>query len=688
MNVLEVIPVKSSDIEILPYDGGGHLIVQKELNYHVKVNQLVVNLLNLIDGKKTIKELAENFNKVFKKEISPENIYEILFQTLGKYHIIKNDLHEYKALGKPDYLKLSFTILNKDRVAPFANFFAPLFSYKIFYPLLIFSFLIIASIGIVEYDYFIHNIYNNPKAINPLFIALAMTFVIFLHEFGHAAACKKYGGNIGEIGFGFYLLTPVMYADVSNAWKLKKSERIVVNLGGFFMQMLVATLFGLAFFITKKIEFLGLVYMIGIISVMINLNPFFRTDGYWVLSDVTGVSNLRKNSTKKLMELLNKIIGKGNFLFTKKNVLLALYALISSTIIVLFLGWIFITDSRSIINLPYNLYLVIREMFTDGFSLEKYRRLFFPILFYVFLFRLLRNLYKRNSLGIDKNKRVEILWISVNILLSLVYLLSAVGKTMEFTSFVEKINQYPLSFTFLPHIILGVEYFLALSFGIWSFRKITPKLSMLFLVIITLTYVYGYVYLGIKDCDCFGEISLLNSNDLITVLAKNILLILASLYLVKSYLPAIKFKFPKILLSVGIVALFSFQTIKYNASKSGEYVYESIGHSIFEYPINISKKMKSSKYWFIFSPTCPHCKEAIPLVNSMAKEKENIIGITMSGKEEELKQLMQEVPINFSIEKINREKLKKITKTVPVVLEINNDTIKKVYNKTSLKQIK
>ena len=43
---------------------------------------------------------------------------------------------------------------------------------------------------------------------------------------------------------------------------------------------------------------------------VITLNPFFKFDGYWILSDVLGVANLRKKGTEWVGYVLSKIKNK------------------------------------------------------------------------------------------------------------------------------------------------------------------------------------------------------------------------------------------------------------------------------------------------------------------------------------------------------------------------------------------
>jgi putative peptide zinc metalloprotease protein len=62
-----------------------------------------------------------------------------------------------------------------------------------------------------------------------------------LHEFGHAAAGKRFGATPGDIGFGFYFIAPVFFSDLSDVWKLPPKERIIVNLGGIYFELIVAS---------------------------------------------------------------------------------------------------------------------------------------------------------------------------------------------------------------------------------------------------------------------------------------------------------------------------------------------------------------------------------------------------------------------------------------------------------------
>ena len=70
----------------------------------------------------------------------------------------------------------------------------------------------------------------------------------FIHETGHASALVSYGCKQTEIGFGIYLYYPVLYTDVSEAWKLSRQQRAMIDMAGvYFQSVFQVLLLGLYF---------------------------------------------------------------------------------------------------------------------------------------------------------------------------------------------------------------------------------------------------------------------------------------------------------------------------------------------------------------------------------------------------------------------------------------------------------
>ncbi len=61
-----------------------------------------------------------------------------------------------------------------------------------------------------------------------------------VHEFGHAYACKAFGGHVPEMGAFFILFTPLAYMDATDSWTFTKTRhRAVVTLGGMYFESIV-----------------------------------------------------------------------------------------------------------------------------------------------------------------------------------------------------------------------------------------------------------------------------------------------------------------------------------------------------------------------------------------------------------------------------------------------------------------
>lgn len=101
----------------------------------------------------------------------------------------------------------------------------------------------------------------------------------FFHELGHASACKHFGVRHGGIGFGLYLNFPVLYTDVTEVWKLDRTQRCVVNLAGVYFQSYWLIILLSVFLLTGNdiVRYLILVMNLGFVM---TLNPFFKFDGY------------------------------------------------------------------------------------------------------------------------------------------------------------------------------------------------------------------------------------------------------------------------------------------------------------------------------------------------------------------------------------------------------------------------
>jgi len=114
---------------------------------------------------------------------------------------------------------------------------------------------------------------------------------LLAHEFGHSTACLRYGVRPGHIGFAMYLIFPALYSDVTRAWSASRLQRVIIDLAGNYFQAVVGAVFLIGYQLTGEQALRVATSFIGI-SMLFSLNPVFKCDGYWVVSDALGVTNL------------------------------------------------------------------------------------------------------------------------------------------------------------------------------------------------------------------------------------------------------------------------------------------------------------------------------------------------------------------------------------------------------------
>src|SRR5581483_7024500 len=132
-----------------------------------------------------------------------------------------------------------------------------------------------------------------------LLVLLAVQVVIPWHELGHAAAARYFGARHGPMGLGLMGFGIVAYVDVGDVWRLPRRQRLVVDLGGVYFQSMTIVLFTLWAWAAAEPMLLFIVLTMDF-AMLMNLNPLFKLDGYWAVSDATGIPNLHQRVGQQL----------------------------------------------------------------------------------------------------------------------------------------------------------------------------------------------------------------------------------------------------------------------------------------------------------------------------------------------------------------------------------------------------
>lgn len=130
-----------------------------------------------------------------------------------------------------------------------------------------------------------------------------------VHELGHTSACRYFGCPHGGIGFGLYFVFPAWYADVTKAWQLGRRQRAVVDLGGVYFQAIFLIAVDAYALASGNPLAYKLAWLITF-AMLFTLNPVFKFDGYWLLSDLSGLHNLHKQVRASVGRLIATLSGR------------------------------------------------------------------------------------------------------------------------------------------------------------------------------------------------------------------------------------------------------------------------------------------------------------------------------------------------------------------------------------------
>lgn len=132
------------------------------------------------------------------------------------------------------------------------------------------------------------------------------------HELAHAYVTKSLGCHVRSMGVAFILGWPILYTDVTDAWKCPdKKSRMAIDCAGVLFELYLAGFALVLWQFTDPGIFQSLLFYLSCVSILIsflvNLNPFMKFDGYYLLMDAWGIPNLQARSFALLKNKLRKV---------------------------------------------------------------------------------------------------------------------------------------------------------------------------------------------------------------------------------------------------------------------------------------------------------------------------------------------------------------------------------------------
>lgn len=133
------------------------------------------------------------------------------------------------------------------------------------------------------------------------FYGVTLLIMKSAHELAHAYAAARRGCRVASIGVAFLVLFPMLYTDTTDAWRLKeRKQRLGIVLAGINVEVHLALLATFMWSFLPDGAVRSAAFFVAttswITSLMVNVSPFLRFDGYFALADLMGASNLQPRS--------------------------------------------------------------------------------------------------------------------------------------------------------------------------------------------------------------------------------------------------------------------------------------------------------------------------------------------------------------------------------------------------------
>jgi putative peptide zinc metalloprotease protein len=152
-----------------------------------------------------------------------------------------------------------------------------------------------------QLDFFLGTFVNYFTPLGLVYFSAAVIIAKILHEFGHALTARYFGCSVRAMGVALLMFWPILYTDTTDAWRMRsRYQRALIGAAGMMVELGIASVCLLLWNFLPDGFLRTILFMLStstwIMTLAVNLNPLMRFDGYYILSDLTGVENMQERS--------------------------------------------------------------------------------------------------------------------------------------------------------------------------------------------------------------------------------------------------------------------------------------------------------------------------------------------------------------------------------------------------------
>ena len=291
-------PRLAEGIEMIgEYEGSGFketpFLARRADGQTLQLTALLYSVASHADGRRDHAAIATAVSEEIGRKVSPDNVRFLVEKKLRPLGVLAAADGSSPALERPDpllALKFRTAVIPEGFTRVLTTIFRPLFWPPVL-ALVIAAFLALDAWLFLDHGIaqgLRHAIYQ-PLLLLGMFAAVVVATAF--HEIGHATACRYGGATPGVMGVGLYIVWPAFYTDVTDAYRLGRGGRLRTDLGGIYFNAIFALAMGGLYALTD-FEPLLLLVLLQTFAMLQQLLPFLRLDGYYILSDLTGVPDM------------------------------------------------------------------------------------------------------------------------------------------------------------------------------------------------------------------------------------------------------------------------------------------------------------------------------------------------------------------------------------------------------------
>lgn len=292
--------------------GGTEYLIEDEVTGRFfRVGLAQYTLMSMMDGKRTVNAALMKTATLLRQNAIDESEAASLCKWAIESGLVESEngnsaarrLEQHDAQRKQQMMSylnpmmLRVPLFNPDKIVTAVT---PYFAWLVS-PAGLLIWILVVGYGFIQLGQHWADFYNNRiscfGASDLFWIATTWLLLKGIHELAHSVVCKKFGGRVHNCGILLLLMIPMPFVDVTSSWRFQnKWKRILVSAAGMMSEVLLAAI---ACCVWVNVEPGPLQYHAGNViitatlhTLLFNINPLMRFDGYYMLCDFLEIPNL------------------------------------------------------------------------------------------------------------------------------------------------------------------------------------------------------------------------------------------------------------------------------------------------------------------------------------------------------------------------------------------------------------